>query len=82
MTRASYAIIQGDLGRALAMNPLAVIMTPIGLALWLHEGLGRPQPWERIASQLRDARLWAVVVLVFTVARNLPWPPFSWLAPG
>lgn len=82
VTRASYALIQGDLGRALEMNPLAVAMAPIGLALWLHEGLGRPRQWERVASHLRDARLWMVVILLFTVARNLPWPPFSWLAPG
>ena len=82
ITRATYAVLQGDLARAWSMNPLAMMAGPVGLGLWIHEGLGKPQRWERVAARLRDARLWMFVVLAFTVARNLPWPPFAWLAPG
>ena len=67
---------------ALAMNPLAVLAIPVLAALWLQEGAGRPAVTEPLARWLRDARVWAVAVLVFTVARNLPFPPFSSLAPG
>jgi hypothetical protein len=27
-------------------------------------------------------KFWLVLLPAYWVARNLPWPPFSWLAPG
>jgi len=82
ITRATYAMSHGDIAGAIAMNPLAVLAAPIVILLWLNEGLGRRGTIEKMATPLRDARFWMVLVLAFTVARNLPWQPFSWLAPG
>lgn len=64
------------------MNPLAVTALPWLALVWIHEGAGRPAAMEPMARWLRDARVWATVVLVFTIGRNLPWAPFSGWAPG
>ena len=82
ITRALHALVHGDLATAWAMNSLAVLALPVLAALWLQEGAGRPAATEPLARWLRDARVWAVAVLLFTVARNLPFAPFSGLAPG
>lgn len=82
ITRAFHALVHGDLARAWSMNPLAVLALPTVAVLWLHEGLARPASLEPTLRWLRDARVWAVVVLVFTIGRNLPWAPFSGWAPG
>lgn len=82
ITRAVYALVHGDVLSAWSMNPLAVLALPVAVVLWLDVGLHRParlQPW---LAPLRDARVWAVVVLVFTIGRNLPWAPFAGWAPG
>lgn len=72
VTRAAHALAHGQLTLALAMNPLAVLGIPLAALIWVNEGLRRP-PWlERNIIWIRDARVWACLILVFTVARNLP----------
>lgn len=81
MTRAAHALAHGDLPGALAMNPLMVVAIPL-LALLAAQALGwrpLPQPAMRVIG---SARLWLIVLPAFWIARNLPWAPFSWLAPG
>jgi len=81
-TRALHALLHGDLPGALAMNPLMVLSLP-AVAVLLAQALDvLPKPLEPLARRLANARAWAVVVIVYAVLRNLPWPPFSWLAPG
>jgi hypothetical protein len=29
-----------------------------------------------------DPRFWLWLLVAYWILRNLPWPPFSWLAPG
>jgi len=78
--RAVHALTHGDLGTALARNPVVVLGLP--LAVWAYLAwarrrlLGRPATWYPSARQG-----WALfaVLAVFTVLRNLPW--FTWLAP-
>jgi hypothetical protein len=79
--RAVRALIDLDPGTAWAMNPLAVLLAPFAVASWAawvrRAATGAPRRWL--------APPWAVVatgalVVVFTVARNLP--AFEWLAPG
>lgn len=82
ITRALHALVHGDLARAWSMNALAMLALPLAAALWIHEGMGRPACVERWLSKARDARVWAGLVLVFTLGRNLPWPPFTGWAPG
>jgi len=82
--RAMHALLHGDLRQALAMNSLTVILLPfIGCGLvsemyWYLWGL--PIVGTRLpASWIRG--LFAVIVL-FGIARNLPFHPFDLLAPG
>jgi ABC-type Fe3+ transport system permease subunit len=64
------------------MNPLMVVSLP-PVAVLLAQALQLlPPSLEPLARQLGNARIWAVVVIGYGVLRNLPWPPFSWLAPG
>ncbi len=81
-TRALHALLHGDLPGALAMNPLMVVSLP-PVAVLLAQALDLlPKPLEPLARRLGNARAWAAVVISYAVLRNLPWPPFSWLAPG
>jgi len=76
-TRALHALLHGDWLLALSMNPLATLALPLlPLLYWQQQ---RPRPW---LGPLADARWWLPLVLLFAVLRNLPWEPFSWLAPG
>jgi len=81
-TRALHALLHGDLPGALAMNPLMVLSLPPVAVLLAHELQRLPKAMAPLAKRLGNARAWAVVVIGYAVLRNLPWPPFSWLAPG
>ena len=35
-----------------------------------------------VAARLSDGKFWLVLLGAFWLLRNLPWPPFAWLAPG
>ena len=76
ITRATHALAHGNVALALSMNPLAVVGLPAGALVWINEGLGRPARFDAWVRWLRDARVWAAVVLIFTVARNVPGVTF------
>lgn len=81
-TRAMHALLHGDVARAWAMNPLMLVSIPL-LGLMAASRTG----WSAAvaacsALHLHSARGWAVVLIAYAVARNLPWAPFAWLAPG
>jgi hypothetical protein len=80
-TRCATRLLNGDLAGALAMNSAVVLLAAagvgvIGAAVW-NEWQGRPvkgvPPW----------LAWALAgfVVAFTILRNLPWWPFTLLAP-
>jgi Protein of unknown function (DUF2752) len=82
--RAVHQLLQGHLQAAWAMNPLSVLLFPFlayGLACEAAFFLGRrrrpqftvPGAWIRALCS---------VILLFGVARNLPFHPFDLLAPG
>ena len=82
--RAIHALLQGDLRQAWAMNALTVTMLPFigyGLISEIHRHFrGRPMPGMMMpASWTRP--LCAVMVL-FGIARNLPFHSFNLLDPG
>ena len=82
--RAIHALLQGDLRQAWAMNALTVTMLPFigyGLISEIHRHFrGRPMPGMMMpASWIRAL---CVLIVLFGVARNLPFYPFNLLAPG
>lgn len=80
-SRAAHALVHCNLAKAFSMNPLAFVLLPVAI-------------WEAVASFRADStlprvfstarRIWAlvVVVILFWICRNIPTPPFSYLAPG
>jgi len=81
--RAMTALVHGDLLTALRMNAFAVIVVVpvfVGLVYNALEAFGvRLRSWPRVHPTL----IWAfgIAVLVFWIARNLPFAPFTFLAP-
>lgn len=81
-TRALHALLHADVATALSMNPLLVVSLPFVFMMALSaSGLlsRRLDPLMRIVG---DPRLWLVVLIGYAMLRNLPWFPFSALAPG
>ena len=66
MTRATHALMHGDVATAFRFNPVGFVLFPVALA----------------ATGL-EAIAWALVVILigFWILRNLPWWPFTLLAP-
>lgn len=85
-TRAAYSLIHGRFTEALHQNALLVIALPflsvvISRAVWrwmnaLPEAHSDPSRWLAFLY-----RLVAAIVILFGIARNLPWWPFQYLAP-
>ena len=82
--RAMHALLHGELGRAWAMNPLMMVMLPfilyglISAALLELRGRGLPE----VVLPANCIRGFCAVVILYAVARNLPFYPFDLLAPG
>jgi hypothetical protein len=81
-TRALYSLLHGNVGQALAMNPLLVIASPLVLLMATHLAGWRPLILDPLIRVLGNPKLWLSVLVVFGVLRNLPFAPFSALAPG
>lgn len=83
-TRALLALLEGDPGRALRMNPALVVLGLFGLGLWVRaawrEWVGR-RPLLPVVGA-RWVWLGGLLLLAFGVLRNLPQWPWCWLAPG
>lgn len=82
MTRALHALAHGDVPRAFSMNPLAMAMLAIS-PLLLGWKLGWQPAWLRpLIAVVAEPKFWLVLLPVYWIARNLPWFPFTLLAPG
>jgi len=83
-TRMLEALLHGDIGTALAMNPLGLVLLPlIGYVLVrdTFEFLGLARLPELPSRRWLLVTL-AVTVLAYWVLRNIPVHPFTLLAPG
>jgi hypothetical protein len=82
MTRMLHALVHGDIAGAASMNVLALFGLPV-LAVLIAEQLWATRLVHGpLRGVLFDGRIWIIAALVFGVLRNLPWAPFSALAPG
>jgi len=81
-TRCMHALVHFDLPQAFTMNPLLVVsLVPLTLlALQIAHLL--PSRLNRLADFFSIPLLWAIVLIGYSVLRNLPWYPFYLLAPG
>lgn len=83
-TRAALALLAGDLPRALLMNPLLVVVCGAALVLGLRavwrERRGRVPEFPLVSWRWGVAM--GLIVLAFTILRNLPWWPLAWMAAG
>lgn len=79
-TRATHQFLHGNVLRGLAYNPILSIVVPLlGLLCW--EQLGRARGWHvwPVARWISSWIVWAIVI--YWVARNVPFMPFTLLAP-
>ena len=81
-TRALHALLHGDLVQALAMNPLLVLAAPVLAAMALNAAGWAPRGSAPLWRALARPKPWLWLLLGYALARNLPWLPFAWLAPG
>lgn len=82
-TRAVSALAHGQIGQAFAYNALLMLTLPI-LSWWfLHclvYGISGRRLWPRDIG-VKWIWLLPVLIILFSVIRNLPWFPFTLLAP-
>lgn len=83
--RAAHFALNGHLQTAAKYNPFAVVLLPV-VAFAVARSAVR---WVRGRATRSDRPLWsgwimalAVALVVYGVARNLPWSPFTLLAPA
>lgn len=82
--RALHALLHGDIHTAWRNNPLLLFLLPyllLGIALNLYGSItGREYRWA-IFYHRQVIRLLLALLIVYWIARNLPWYPFPLLAP-
>ena len=81
--RAVHELLHGRPLNALKLNPLLLILGPFVLAAIVYQGwrdLFRPA-WKPLEISNRLSWFLVAVILAYWVARNLPWYPFTLLAP-
>jgi hypothetical protein len=84
-SRALYQLLHGNLAAAVQCNPFFVILSP--WLLWQYVAWGLRLLSVKSLPTLRPRSAWPLYALaaalsVFGVLRNLPFWPFSLLAPG
>lgn len=81
--RAVHLLTDGDLAAAASSNLVLVVGAPFAVAAWLLALVRAARGRTPLLPRVSSAVWWVVGVLlvVFTVLRNLPAGPFTWLAP-
>jgi hypothetical protein len=82
MTRAMHALAHLDLPRAFAMNPLMVLLLLLSPAMLAWHWGWRPRALAPLMRLLGEPKFWLVLLPTYMLLRNLPWWPFTLLAPG
>lgn len=82
--RALYSILHGQLHAALGYNPVFVILLPLAAYLVIQgylKVITGKSVLPAIPITLNQAYICTVAILLYAVARNIPIPPFIYLAP-
>lgn len=81
--RALHQLLNGHLGAALELNPLTVLALPfLGVYFLLYAGaVVRRKPWLGVPLKAVWIRAILCLVVAHGVLRNIPFEPFSRLAP-
>jgi len=82
MTRALHALAHFDLPRAFSMNPLMVLLLLLSPAMLAWYWGWRPRALAPLMRLLGEPKFWLVLLPGYMLLRNLPWWPFTLLAPG
>ena len=82
MTRAMHALVHADVPGALVMNPLMVTLLLVSPLLLAWRFGWQPKWMSPVVSTLSRPTLWLWLLPAYWIARNLPWRPFAWMAPG
>ncbi len=82
ITRMLHALAHGDVVRAFEMNAMVLAMLPALALLVANEATSRRLLPPAFTRPLYNVKLWLAAVVLFGVLRNLPWAPFTALAPG
>ena len=82
MTRMLHALVHGDFAGAASMNVLALLGLPVLAALATEQLVQRRLLHGRLRAVVFNGRAWVIAALLFGLLRNLPWAPFTALAPG
>lgn len=82
--RAVHRLSKGDLLGAFRLNPLLVVLLPalVYYGLPLLWNLVRHNRYQEIPMPTWLTSSLAVLIVLFFIARNLPWFPFTLLAPS
>ena len=82
--RALHQLLHGNLGAALALNPLTVLLAPVlaySLGREVATRLVRHSPAKPSTGSAAGSWVLVAVILAFWIARNIPVYPFALLAP-
>jgi hypothetical protein len=82
LTRAIHALVHGDIVRALSMNPFFVLASPLFTVLLMDYFNCLPKMLQGFANAIAKPVIWLSVLMTFWVLRNIPYYPFSLLAPN
>jgi hypothetical protein len=82
-SRALHALVHGDILTALSNNVLSTLFVPMLAWTWVSYGLQTTGRKPLPSIRWSPAALWTLlaVILVFWIARNLPFYPLTILAP-
>jgi len=77
--RAAHHLLHGHFVAALQLNPLAVLLLPVVAVLFAAHGLTRATGRDWIRPLRHPFWLWLLVgvAVAFSIARNLPYAPFT-----
>lgn len=81
LTRALHALVHGDVLRAFSLNPLGLVTLALVPLMGLWSAGWQPRLLRPLMQVVMEPKLWLLLLPAYWVARNLPWYPFTLLAP-